>query len=341
MNPHVQQILAMNKAGKITEQEAASLIEEVLRSDDPAAAPRSRRPSGRGDRGFAEPFASLLHTTINRVTGSLAGAASGEADGDDNVIQLSHCDSPSGREGVFRGNRIRMSKVRELTLERSEMTDNHIAASRLDELTLHDARFAQNHINASSIAELRLQSSEIQGLEITSSKCAEVAVTEESVWRGLQVSASVLKELTVSAHTRWIDSAITSSVLAEFAFRNSRLTDCELRTARWRGGQIEDSDWTNVFFHGVTFDRSAFVACRFDDVLFTGEESWGWGKKDSSKARFEHCELKQALFTDCRFQNCLVRGVTLTGIKVRGLELRGQTIEGNEAFLQAVAGHRL
>ena len=77
----------MNKAGKITDREAASLIEEVLRGE------------------------SGPPPTINRVTEGMAGVGSSSADAQGNVIQLSHFDFPTGQAGSFRGNRIRMSKV--------------------------------------------------------------------------------------------------------------------------------------------------------------------------------------------------------------------------------------
>jgi uncharacterized protein YjbI with pentapeptide repeats len=334
MNPQIQQILAMNKAGTLADEQAAQLIEEVLKAEQ---RPKSSSTPGRGD---AEPLSATWQKAVSGSVAAIVDRArarhgSSGTDQQGNTVHLSHVEYPEGSGAIFTGNQIRMSKIHELDLERSEMTDNQFDASKVDELRLRDAKLANSHFTASYLGELTADHGEIHGLELFSSKWSEVKILEDSAIQDVRIHSSVVKELEITGQSQWQDSALTSSVLCEVTLRRSRIVHGRMEESRACEVLIDGSEWSGVVARGVGFREVQFVGCRFEDVVFSAEgrggKKWAW-----SKARFDNCQLERVLFSGCRTQHTTIRGVTLKDVQIRGADLSGLTLEGNEAFLRAV-----
>jgi uncharacterized protein YjbI with pentapeptide repeats len=338
MNPQIQQILAMNKAGMLADEQAAQLIEEILKAEQ---RPKYSSAPGRGD---AEPLSAKWHKAVSGSVAAIADCArsmhSGSGtDHQGNMVHLSHVEYPEGAGAIFTGNQIRMSKIHELDLERSELTDNRFDASKVNEVRLRDAKLTESHFTASYIGELTVDHGEVHGLELFSCKWSEVKITEDSVVQEVRIHSSVAKELAITGQSQWKDSSVTSSALSEVTLRRSRIDHGRMDETRASEVLVEGSEWNGVVTRGVGFKEVQFVGCRFEDVVFSAEgrggKKWSW-----SKARFENCQLDRVLFSDCRTHHTIIRGVTLKDVQIRGADLSGLTLEGNEAFLRATGARR-
>ena len=232
MNSRIQQIMAMHKAGILTDEQSAQLIEELLKTQTgPAGA--AARPSETFPRSAPEPLGAIWHKAVSRSVEAIVDCAQsvqgrGAPDLQGNTIHLSHFEYPEGTGLIFSGNAIRMSKLRELNLERSEMSDNRFDACRLQEIRLGDAKLEQSHFNSSSVSELLLDHSEICRLELFSSKWSEVKIKEDSSLQDVQMRSSVAKEVAIVGRSHWADSSFNSVVFSEVTGRATQLTHCRI-----------------------------------------------------------------------------------------------------------------
>ncbi len=372
MRSDIQQVLEMNKTGKITGEQAAALLEELLgasnRSNSDAQSESSAQSTfttqtapplsaGAGEerksphhgrdhsRSCHGAVADSVNSLVNSVFDHVFEAqdrfgSTFEADRDSNRFHHSDYSAPRGDSFVFRGNQVRMSKLRDLHLERAEFTNSQIDASRLQEVNLTDSKISDARLRASSLRELTLDHGEISTLQLSTSKCSEITLSDESAWRSLHAQSSVLKEIRLRDHSRWENSFLNAVVISGFNATRSALIDCELQNSRLLETTFTDSEWKAVLARGTTLSELALTGSAFDRVLFTCDESWGWKKKSFCKLRFENSRLTNVLFTDCRMSHCAIRNVTLSDLKISGLDLSNRTLDGNEAFLTAVGAHR-
>ena len=339
MNATLKQILEMSRAGTITDEQAAALIDELLR--EPKAAPGASRPSP----GTVPPFASFVHSTVNHVLDHTAGMArafhgSPGTDGDGNELHLSHADVPRGRNYIFRGNQLRMSKMTDLKLDQAEMSDTKIDASRLDEIRLTTSRLVDCDFNSSSVTELRLAASEISDATLVSSKVAELTFANQSSMRQVRLQSSVLKECRFLDRTLWEKTAVEHSVLVDIVMRATTVSSCGFRAVKMKDVLAENCTWRDVSLSDLGIDRTAFIGCTFDHVSIAANSCSIWKKRNLSKVHFENCQLSSISFNDCRLADSKIRDVRLDGITIEGLDLSHQTIVGNDAFLRAIEHHR-
>ena len=336
MTDNLKQILEMSRAGTITDEQAAALIQELTR-DEP-------RRMGESPTGHP-PFASFIHSTVNRVldhTADVARAFHGGpvSDGHGNELHLSHVDQPRGMGFIFRSNQLRMSKVTDLKFEQAEMSGNKVDATRLDEVRLSASRLVDSEFNSSSLTELRLATSEIQDLGFISSKGAELTLSNGSAIRSVRINCSVVKELRLLDETTWEKGTVEHSVMVDLVLRNATLTSCEFREMKMKDVLFENSTWKAVGLAEVGIDRTVFLNSRLEEVTVVSSGHCPWKKRDWSKLRVENCQFRQISFTDCRLADTILRDITLEGLTLNGLDLSHQTLVGNDAFLRAIATHR-
>ena len=351
MTNSIKQVLEMNKAGTITDEQAEQLIKEITREQSKAEEPKRPEAGPRDFRNWddgrfdSSGFHSFAHATVKTVLdgvsdgiGHIHRSMGQTIDGND--FHLSHAETPSGTGYVFRGNRIRMSKVGDLHLENSEFTDNKADASKLVDFHLSQSRLSGCDVKASAVFELELDHSEFVQNEIFSSKAGEIRLHDESAFRYSRLHASAVKELALESKSIVEHLRVNCAVLAEGKLSGTTMTGCEFSEMKMKELQLERSRWNNVIARDVALSEVRTSDTQFDNVLVSATECWGWKKRGWTKTRFENVSLKNVGFVDCRLHDVTIRDVSVSDLKIQGLYLEHQTIVGNDAFLRAIELHR-
>ncbi|GEM_PF-6299686 len=363
MKIEIQQVLKMNKDGILTDEQAADLLAELAKSG-----PNSRTAPGFewNEADLVKPLVSKVNSTLKTALDATFGGASaiglfagaqtssafggttfggadrnfGSKSDGTNAIHMSKFDAPRGESFVFQGNTIRMSSVKELSLDRSEMTGNTIDMSKVEEMILREARLVDSEMRASSVEEWRLSNSTVSGLSVQGSKVHEFAASADCVLDGMRIQGSSFKEFTAMDHVRVNGMMFNGAAVSELALRRSEVAGAEFQASRISDLSIEDSQVRNTLMRGTVVHKTVLAHCRFDDVLFSGLEKWGWKKRGLENVRFENCNLNKVLFSDCRLSKTILKNLSLNNQKFQDLDLTGLTLDGNDAFLAAVSAKR-
>jgi uncharacterized protein YjbI with pentapeptide repeats len=337
----IQKILKMNKAGTISDEQAAELLSELSRS------PRGRvAQEASGVEGLGDAISNLVYKTVDGamsfmgVRGSMShveGFPPSEMEA--NQFSMSKVESPRQAGSTFRGNEVRMSHVDGLELESAEMLDNRIDASKVEGLRINGGKFSESVIQASSVEKVVIERSQLTQVKILSSKLDRLSAKDESGMENVKINASSLRSLTLGTHALWRDTVFSGVAIDGLETRDVRLTEVELQASHWRDARILGGEWSGVLARGLRLRDTAFVNCTLRDVLFSVGDAWewkGWKKRGFDQVTFENCVLEKTLFSECRFANTVIKNVTLKDYQVRGADISGLTLDGNEAFLRAV-----
>lgn len=340
MKEQIQQVLRMNKEGKLTDEQTAELLAEL-------AKPEEERGAGRDwDRGgILEPLVSKVNQTLRYALDSAFGREEGArgyqgetwtGPAGRNSIHMSRFDSPEGQEIVFTDNAIRMSSVKDLRMERSGMTGNAIDMSKADGLRLKDAKLKDCEIRASSVEDWHIERSLLDSVSVQGSRVAELQCLDGSELRKARILGASLKEIRLAGESRIHDLLINGSSISALRLNGSEVRDSEIQNSSLSDLSLELCRARNLMLRSLSAKQAWFLDCALTDVVFSADAKWGWKKNGLKDVRFEGCVFGKVLFTDCRLADCVIKNVTLEDRRFRGLDLAGLRIDGTEAFLKAV-----
>jgi uncharacterized protein YjbI with pentapeptide repeats len=326
MRQDIQKVLDMNKAGTITDDQAAELVEELIRS----TTPKKTEPR------------SMLGSMVGMLSDIGGGRMTSKVDGmfasdlNDNAFSMSRVEAITGEGWVFKRNSLKMSSVTGLVLNQAEMADNVVHMSHLADVTVRDGLFTGNEISASSVEAISIDGSELCRSTIQNSNYQQVTLKDESVLRDVQWNGSSIRELELVR-----GSVLGDSHLVAMQGHTIRLTSSELRHWKVEGAgldeiQFEESRLDEILVRSVRLHHVKFVGSTFKDVLFSGGEKWK--KFGLDEVCFENCQIDRGLFSECHWKGVTIKDVTLSNVRVMGIRLVNQTICGNEEFLAVVNG---
>lgn len=340
MKEQIQQVLKMNKEGKLTDEQAAELLAELARPDG------KRGGTGWDRGGILEPLVSKVNETLRSALDSAfawdegARGRAGEAwagPSGRNSIHMSRFDYPAGKDIAFTGNVIRMSSVKDLRMDRSEMSGNAIDMSKADDLRLKDAKLMDCEIRASSVDDWHIEGSTLEAVSVQGSRVADLQCTGASELRKARIQGASLKDLRLSEGGKALDLVVNGSSLAGLRLIRSELGDSEIQNCSLADLALEDCRARGLMLRSLFVRQASFLDCVLEDVVFTTEAKWAWKKHGLKDVRFEGCSFGKVHFAECRLADCVIKNVDLKDRRFRGLDLAGLRIDGNEAFEQAVS----
>jgi uncharacterized protein YjbI with pentapeptide repeats len=340
MKEQIQQVLRMNKEGKLTDEQAAELLAELAKPD-------GRRAAGRDwERGgILEPLVSKVNETLRTALDS-AFAWEGDARGYQgetwtgpsgrNSIHMSRFDYPEGRDILFTDNAVRMSSMKGLRLERSEMAGNTIDMSKADDLRLKDAKMKDCEIRASSVDDWHIEGSLLQAVSVQGSRVGDFQCVGGSELRKARFQGASLKEMRLADGSQVQDLLIQGASVSVFRLIRAELREAEIHNSSLVDMALERCQARNLMLRSLSARQASFLDCALTDVVFSSEAKWSWKKNVLKDVRFEGCDFAKVLFADCRLSDCVIKNVALDDRRFRGLDLAGLRIDGTEAFLQAI-----
>jgi uncharacterized protein YjbI with pentapeptide repeats len=340
MKEQIQQVLRMNKEGKLTDEQTAELLAELAKPDGKRAAGRDWE---RG--GILEPIVSKVNETLKTALDSAfaweggARGYQGEAwtgPSGRNSIHMSRFDYPEGKDILFTGNSIRMSSMKGLRMERAEMDGCTIDMSKADDVRLKDAKMKDCEIRASSADDWHVEGSQLEGVSVQGSRVSELQCVGGSELRKARIQGASLKEMRLSDGSQAQDLLINGSSVSVFRLIRSELRDAEIQNSSLADFALERCQARNLMLRSLSAKQASFLDCALTDVVFSSDAKWGWKKNGLKDVRFEGCVLGKVLFADCRLSDCVIKNVTLEDRRFRGLDLAGLRIDGTEAFLRAI-----
>lgn len=339
MKEQIEQVLRMNKDGKLTDAQTAELLAELAR---PGEAHGTGPGWGRGS--VLEPLVSKVNETLKSALDSAFAWEDGRGQREEawpnsaarNSIHMSRFDYPEGKDIVFAGNVIRMSSVKDLRMDRSEMTGNTIDMSKADDLRLKEAKLKDCEIRASSVDDWHLDGSSLETLSVQGSRVADLQCLAGSALRKARIQGVSLKGLRLSEGSLADKLLVNGSSLADIRVLRSELGDCEILNSSLSDFALEDCKAHNLLIRALSAKQAAFADCVLSDVVFTAEARWAWKKHGLKDVRFSGCDWEKVAFSDCRLDDCVIKNVTLRDRRFRGLDLAGLRVDGTEAFLKAV-----
>ena len=341
MKEHVQKVLAMVKAGTITDAQATELI-DALQGHHAAVEPgpelgADTQPVARPPR-YGERL-GLLERVIDAVSGGrtseVRGVLPSHLNGND--FSMSEVEAIGGADHVFRDNHVRMSHLKDLTLTRTEMIGNDIGTSKVRDLTCRDSVLSGCTIHASSLEDVVLDDAKMTKVHLRASKLFDARL-DDSRLEEVAVTASSIKNLGLERGSAWERSRVDASQLHHVATSASTLSDVGFDMARLNNIEVTRSVLRISMVRGYKWADVKLVDCVFEDVMFgAGERSKRSLVRDTT---FENCRFDKAIFADTSIVGTTIRNVTLSGVKVVGVHLQGRVIDGNDAFVAAIGGEQ-
>ncbi|MBW8887623.1 MAG: pentapeptide repeat-containing protein [Fibrobacteres bacterium] len=341
MKEQIEQVLRMNKDGKLTDAQTAELLAELAR---PGEAHASGPGWGRGS--VLEPLVSKVNETLKSALDSAFAWNESRDHRDEawanpsarNSIHMSRFDYPEGKDVVFTGNVIRMSSMKDLRMDRSEMTGNTIDMSKADDLRLRDAKLQDCEIRASSVDDWHLDGSTLDAIMVQGSRVADLQCTDRSELRKARIQGVSLKGFRLAEGSKAENLLLNGSSLADIRLLRSEWGDSEILNSSVSDLALESCRAARFLIRSLSAKKAVFSDCTLTDVAFSAETRWAWKKHGLKDVRIDGCDWEKVAFSDCRLDNCVIKNVTLRDRQFRGLDLADLRIDGTEAFLKAVGG---
>lgn len=332
MRDQIQRVLAMAKAGQLTDDQAAQLIEEIAQTErGPASGVESAGGAGVGG-GAGE--RSVLERVVHAVSGGHSSVVSGvHASGlRENAFSMSHVDVRQNRDAVFQANVVRMSRVAQVELNASEMSENELHSATFTHLDVNHSALTGSTFFATSIDNVTFEDSTIRALNMRSGVWKDVKL-ENARFDDVGMSSTVLKQVKLGPNVEWSHVKLESvqakginserSALDDVAFEATKISDLSVTGTKLRVAMVRGYRWKDV----------RLVDCVFEDVLFGGD---GNRKCVFADVTFENCNISRSMFMDTVLADVTIRNVTIDNVKAMGVVLKDRVIDGNEQFLAAI-----
>jgi uncharacterized protein YjbI with pentapeptide repeats len=363
----IQKIMAMNKSGALTDEQAANLLAALAetgssKSGSDAGDEKEAGSEWNGRGGFHQwhgfhshghwgmgefdahhlrrrirhavrhgHWDNILEGVVDGIFGGLDHVPEGE-----NTISRSRVESPEGRDFVFKANAIDCSHVSGLEFQDAEVTGNRIRSTRLSSLRISPGKLVQSMLLASSLDKLSLAESEISELRLRASKWRNISLADRSALRSLECNASAIEDLALRQHSSWTASSLHGVHISGLDLRDSSLNDVRMTAGFLKDVVFDEVRADKLVLRGMGFKDVTLKQSEFNDVLFAPPAGWKWKWARFDSVRIEQSRLSGVSFTECRLSKCNIRNVTVSDLALKGIDLSGQSIDGTEAFLKAV-----
>jgi uncharacterized protein YjbI with pentapeptide repeats len=104
------------------------------------------------------------------------------------------------------------------------------------------------------------------------------------------------------------------------------------RGTKIEGGRFVESNLNGCDFENVTLNKSIFVRCDMDDVVFSGSmmSFFSMSNCESLNARFDAARISEGSFLTCSFSGANFGGSKLSGVDFSGVNLRHSDFAGSD-----------
>ncbi len=245
---------------------------------------------------------------------------------------MSHVDVRQNRDAVFQANVVRMSRVAQVELNASEMSENELHSATFTHLDVNHSALTGSTFFATSIDNVTFEDSTIRALNMRSGVWKDVKL-ENARFDDVGMSSTVLKQVKLGPNVEWSHVKLESvqakginserSALDDVAFEATKISDLSVTGTKLRVAMVRGYRWKDV----------RLVDCVFEDVLFGGD---GNKKCVFADVTFENCNISRSIFTDTVLADVTIRNVTIDNVKAMGVVLKDRVIDGNEQFLAAI-----
>lgn len=326
MKQEIQDIIEMTKAGKISSEQAAELIEAL---SEPQAAKSEKPQSNDQDHDLSSlsDIGSFLRGTISSaLNGAFEKSKSGSAS------HLSRIDAPQGHDFTFDDNSINVSSITELKLENSHFDDNAINGSKLHQVSLTDSSLSDCSINGSSIDKITLTSSHFSDLGIHGSKCAGFSVTEQSRLSAVGIQGCSLKDVAIADKSTVEDCRLNGVSAHQLTLSRCKLSDVGAQGVAFKNSTLSGCTFANVKLKGLRIADCKFSQASFSDISFTGRTA----AASIEETEIENCTFADGSFSGCIFSQTGIRNVRASGFTAKNIDFTGMKIDSTEAFMKVI-----
>ncbi len=324
MQDEVKRILKLLEDGVLDGEQAQTII-GVL-DDAERRAERGRRDGSHRYRpGLEKPFEGLgadIERAVENAVGSVLGALGGLAGEDwlneSNDATFANAEQPVGEHYDMRDNRIVVSRLAGLRLNKAAFRGNEMHASALTELALNDASFNGNALRGSSLKrgtvergavnDNRLDGSQLAGLELRDSSLLENHFKGARI-RALEMSGAEMRQCSFKA-----------AKLKNVTLRNgASLADTKLSGIVGSDWTLDDSRWTDVRLRGAVVTRLVARQANFEHCNFrNGDGARGEvvGGPAAAAGVMRDLTLARVTMRGCEFSHCTFDGTVIENIEL-------------------------
>lgn len=364
MNDKIRKIMEMNKAGKISDDQAARLLAALSAEDSSPQVTASRQPEQ--PRQSHQPQLTGTQSGVNSVIrdafhglANLPGIISGMLGAKTSVSLAQTTDSGfdfAGVESDTSGNAVYSSDVNGVNLTRAEFCSNTLSATRMHGLEITDGRMANCSVKGAAISNIALSGATMEKSSFTGAHVS-----------GLSIARTAVQHCSFNG-SRIDDWQVTDSNLEDCAFNCANLAqieiqnDCKLRDLSMNGidGQnilVRQSSFLHVNFNNVDLDSAQFEEANLEHVSFSGHDQSQTlfrrvtlknvkfrlreGVGNLRRLTMEDMIMKNCNFYNCDFEGSVMRGFTLEDIDCENVDFMDRTIESLDQFLDVIKESKL
>ena len=320
----MKRILKLLEDGVLDGEQAQTII-GVL-DDAERRAERGRRDGSHRHRpGFEKPFEGLgadIERAVENAVGSVLGALGGLAGEDwlneSNDATFANADQPVGEHYDMRDNRIVVSRLAGLRLNKAEFRGNEMHASALTELDMNDTSFNGNAFRGSSlkrgtvaggaVTDNRIYGSQLAVLELRDSSAVENTLTGARI-RALEMSGAKMRHCSLMA-TKLKNVALING---------TSLADIKLSGIVGSDWTLDDSRWTDVRLQGAVVTRLVARQANLEHCNFrNGDGARGEvaGGPAAAAGVMRDLTLARVTMRGCEFAHCTFDGTVIENIEL-------------------------
>ena len=349
MQDEVKRILKLLEDGVLNGEQAQTMI-GVL-DDAERRAEHGRRAGGhhrhRHRPGFEKLFEGLgadVERAVEGAVGSVLGALRGLADEDwldeSNDATFANAEQPVGEQYDMRDNRIVVSRLAGLRLNKAAFCGNEMYASALTELDLNNTSFNGNALRGSSLKRGNVEGGAVTGNRIDGSQLAGLQLRDssllENAFKGAQVRALDLS----GAEMR--KCSLKGAKLKNVVLKNGvSLADARLSGIVGSDWTLDDSRWTHVRLKGVVVTRLVAKQANLEHCTFRhGDGLRGEVAGDAASVRVDaevgvmrdltlaSVTMRGCEFVHCKFDGTVIENIELAeNLRFEHVDFSGRTID--------------
>ena len=344
MQDEVKRILQLLEDGVLDGEQAQTII-GVL-DDAERRAERGRRDGGHRHRpGFAKPFEGLgadIERAVENAVGSVLGALGGLTGEDwlneSNDATFANAEQPVGEHYEMRDNRVVVSRLAGLRLNKVAFSGNEMHASALTELALNDSVFVLNTFRGSSlkrgnvergaVTDNRINGSQLVGLKLRDSSLVKNAFKGVQI-RALEMSGAEMCKCSLKA------AKLKNVTLG----KGTSLDHVRLAGIVGRDWTLDDSRWTGVRLEGAVVTRLVAKQANLEDCYIDYGEDGDGEDGDAAAARVDaeagvmrdltlaRVTMRGCVFSHCTFDGTVIANIELAeNLRFERVDFSGRTI---------------
>ena len=348
MSDELRRILALVKQGKLTEEQAAEMI-EALDDEDQAEAGddaadefsgqgRTRRRGHRRDDSEAleelgltigKEVASIVDKSLKGLSSALNGRGKRRHGrgrrsnwlNDSNVNVLSKLHTPSGENYECRDNRFTVSRLDDVHLAEATFSDNETHAGSIKGVSIQNGHFNGNQLRGSSLKGITIDTGDFTNCQLNGSQVTAVAIDEGKLddcsFNGTQARDLAIDGGTLSA------SLFNGAKLADVDIGEaSTVRDFTVNGSRVQDLTVEHSNIDKVRLNGVSMDTVGIDHTTLSNVIFRNRE---WREYIGHSGRLPTPTITDLTLRNLKCTNTKFIGCTFSNTEFRDCEIADMT----------------